>query len=83
MFGFVELSQGQVSLTPQGRDVLDGVQRPAALVDAFLRVPLYRAIYEQYKGYALPPAAAIERQMEALGVPSNRPRRRVSLPGSS
>ena len=26
-------------------------------------------MYEQYQGYALPPPAAIERQMEQLGVP--------------
>jgi hypothetical protein len=69
MFGLTETHQGKVSLTPAGRAAVDDTNGPAARADAFLSVQLFRAMYEQYQGYALPPPAAIERQMEQLGVP--------------
>ena len=69
MFGLTEMHQGNISLTPAGRAALDSATGPAARADAFLSVQLFRAMYEQYQGYALPPPAAIERQMEQLGVP--------------
>jgi hypothetical protein len=72
MFGFIEASGGRVSLTPIGQNVIDPGRRQASLVEAFLRVPLYAAMYDQYKNYALPPVAAIERQMVALGVPDKQ-----------
>ena len=31
-------------------------------------MPLYQKIYEKYKSYTLPPPAALEREMEGLGV---------------
>jgi hypothetical protein len=37
-------------------------------VEAFLNVELFRAMYDQYKGNALPPPPAIERQVAQLGV---------------
>jgi hypothetical protein len=69
MFGLIETGQGRVTLTPLGRDVLDnsGNER-AARVSAFLNVELFQAMYDQYKGGALPPPPALERQMEQLGV---------------
>lgn len=39
-----------------------------ARAEAFLSPELYSRMYEQHKGNALPPPAAIERQMEQLGV---------------
>jgi len=68
LFGLLDLSQGRISLTPQGRDIIDDNKSASAKVEAFLRVPLYSAMYSQYQGYALPPPPAIERQMESLGV---------------
>jgi hypothetical protein len=44
----------------------------AARVDAFLTVPLYKAIYDKYKGYTLPPPAGLEREMATLGVSSKQ-----------
>jgi hypothetical protein len=75
LFGLIEASQGRASLTTVGRDALDNSSGPAARADAFLRVPLFRAMYDQYQGYALPPPAAIERQMEQLGVPPKQKER--------
>lgn len=75
LFGLIDTAQGRASLTTVGRDALDDASGPAARADAFLRVPLFRAMYDQYQGYALPPPAAIERQMEQLGVPPKQKER--------
>ena len=81
MFGLTENSQGRVTLTQFGRDALDnsGNER-ASRVTAFLNVELFRAMYDQYKGNALPPPPAIERQMEQLGVsPKQKERARQTF----
>ncbi len=63
----VENSQGRTTLTQLGRETLDGSgSERVASITAFLNVELFRAMYEQYKGNALPPPPAIERQMEQL-----------------
>jgi hypothetical protein len=81
MFGLIETGQGRVTLTQPGRDVLDnsGTER-VARVAAFLNVELFRVMYDQYKGNALPPPPAIERQMEQLGVsPKQKERARQTF----
>lgn len=85
LFGLVETGQGQVTLTQAGRDVLDGTGKErAARVDAFLNVELFSAMYDRYKGNALPPAPAIERQMEQLGVsPKQKERARQTFTKSA
>lgn len=75
MFGLVDSEQGQVWLTPLGLQITDEREFAAASAEAFLNVPLYKAMYERYKGYALPPPAALERQMESLGVPPKQKER--------
>src|SRR5262249_53739693 len=35
---------------------------------AFLNIPLFKAVFEKYRGTVLPPAAALERDMVGLGV---------------
>lgn len=81
MFGVTENSQGRTALTQLGRDILDGSgTERAARVTAFLNVELFRVMYEQYKGNALPPPPAIERQMEQLGVsPKQKERARQTF----
>ncbi|HUI14283.1 MAG TPA: hypothetical protein VL048_12535 [Xanthobacteraceae bacterium] len=81
MFGLTENAQGRTTLTQLGRDVLDGSgSERSARVTAFLNVELFRAIYEQYKGSALPPPPAIERQVEQLGVsPKQKERARQTF----
>lgn len=68
MFGLLEGGNKALTLTALGRRITDGRLASEAKVEAFLRVPLYGAMYEKLNGYALPPAAAIERQMVNLGV---------------
>jgi hypothetical protein len=81
MFGLIETGQGRVTLTQPGRDVIDnsGNER-SARISAFLNVELFRVMYDQYKGNALPPPPAIERQMEQLGVsPKQKERARQTF----
>lgn len=68
IFGLIETERGVVRLTDIGRRIVDPSSEQAARVDAFLKVPLYKAVYDKYRGYTLPPAAALEREMAALGV---------------
>jgi hypothetical protein len=68
IFALAELDRGTMSLTELGLRILDPTQEERARAEAFLRVPLYKAIYEKYKGYTLPPPAALEREMAGLGV---------------
>lgn len=83
-FGLVDTGQGTVTLTSLGLHVLDPGRRAAALADAFLRVPLHASMYQQYEGHVLPPAAALERQMETLGVaPKQKERARQTFSKSA
>lgn len=75
LFGFIETEGSKVRLSDLGIHLLEESTERAAKADAFLRVPLYAAMYESYNGFALPPAAAIERQMQSLGVPPKQTER--------
>ena len=68
IFGLVTNSHGTVSLTPLGTRICDPQQEQTAKADAFLTVPLYKQVYEQFKGASLPPAGALETVMGNLGV---------------
>ena len=67
-FGVVSVGRGQIALTPLGRRVLDPQTRASARVEAFLAVPLFKAVYEEYKGSPLPPDQGLEQKIAALGV---------------
>src|SRR6185312_10276412 len=68
MFGLITYDRGTVSLYPLGQKIVDPDKEKAARAEAFLNIPLYRAIYEQFKGTTLPPNAGLEGAMENLGV---------------
>lgn len=72
IFGLTENERGTVRLTELGKRIVDPTQEKAARTEAFLHVPLYSAIYAKYKGFQLPPAAALEREMVTLGVSSKQ-----------
>jgi hypothetical protein len=60
---------GTVALTPLGLQVADPDQEKKAKAEAFLQVALYRRVYEEYKGVALPPTTqALEAAMVGMGV---------------
>jgi hypothetical protein len=60
--------RSSVKLTDLGKQIIEDGTRRAARVEAFMRVPLYAAVYEKYKGQKLPPMKALEREMASLGV---------------
>jgi hypothetical protein len=68
IFGLVDTGPNMVKLTALGRRVVDPQKGAAAKVEAFLTVPLYRAIYERYAGSLLPNNVGLEREMAELGV---------------
>lgn len=68
LFGLVDVSRGNVSLTNLGRQIIDPQTRDGARSEAFLRVRLFRAIFDDFKSSLLPPDAALEKKMMGLGV---------------
>lgn len=69
LFGLLESSAGgRYRLSQLGRMLVDPSRTREARSRAFLNVPLYSAVFEKYKGGVIPPPAALERDMEALGV---------------
>ncbi|MBR0973660.1 hypothetical protein [Bradyrhizobium japonicum] len=81
MFGLIDTGQGRASITQLGRDALTGTgNERSARVQAFLNPELFNRMYEQNKGHTLPPAAAIERQMEQMGIsPKQKERARQTF----
>ena len=57
MFGLISMSQGKVELTDLGSSILDTDERRAkrARAEAFLNVPLFRKVYDDFRGRQLPP----------------------------
>jgi hypothetical protein len=68
IFGVVELNRTVVSLTTIGHAVVDPDRERSGRSEAFLSVPLYRQVYEKYRGRLLPPDTGLEREMVSLGV---------------
>lgn len=68
MFGLIETTSGRHRLSQLGRMIVDPAREREARARAFLNVPLYNAIFENYNGGVLPPPAALERDIIGLGV---------------
>jgi len=68
MFGIIEGDGSKHKLSEIGRAIVDPKQVREAKARAFLAVPLYKAVYDKYRSGVLPPAAALSRDMVALGV---------------
>jgi len=68
VFRLVTVSQGTATLTAMGRRICDPQQEKAARADAFLAVPLYSKIYEDFKTTVLPPPAGLESAIGSMGV---------------
>ena len=73
IFDFVDKEgKSGIKLSELGRQIVSPETERAARVEAFLRVPLYAAVYDKYKGHLLPPPKALEREMLSLGVSSKQ-----------
>ena len=68
MFGLIDGSSGHHHLEELGKMIVDPSRAREGKARAFLKVPLYGAVYEKYRGGVLPPAAAFERDIVSLGV---------------
>lgn len=70
LFGVITSpSGGTYRLTELGSAIVDPAQQREARANAFLNVPLYRAVFDKYRGGVLPSqAAAMERELVGLGV---------------
>jgi len=69
LFGLIESEdQESLRLTELGRRVVDPAQERAAKAEAFLKVPLFKALYDLHRDGVTPPAAALEREIVELGV---------------
>lgn len=69
IFGLVSTGSKQVALTELGRQIVDNDHAVQARVDAFLRVPLYARLFENYKSTQLPTTnVALEAEIADLGV---------------
>jgi hypothetical protein len=51
----VRVRRQRVELTDLGKRIVDPETHDGARAEAFLRVPLYRAIFDRYRGVKLPP----------------------------
>ena len=71
-FGVLDYSAWTVTLTDLGSRLCDPQQEKAARVQAFLHVPLYSAVHQQFKGGTLPPSSGLESTIMALGVASKQ-----------
>jgi hypothetical protein len=72
LFGLVETSRNEVALSELGQDAVDPEKAKLAREEAFLKVPLYREVYDKYRGKLLPPDVGLEREMRDLGVPAKQ-----------
>lgn len=68
VFGLTANAQGKVTLTPLGTRICDQQQEKAARSEAFLSVPLYKEVYEKFRGVSLPPDTALETVIVGMGV---------------
>jgi hypothetical protein len=59
-----------LQLAELGRLVVDTKREREGRAKAFLGVPLYTALHDKFKGSVVPPVAALEKELAALGVAS-------------
>ena len=75
IFGLATVDDKKVALLQLGHDTQDPNSEARARALAFLNVPLYRKIFETYRGRPLPDDKALEKVMESFGVASKQTNR--------
>ena len=68
IFGLIERRSRSAILTDRGAAIIDPQRSDAARAEAFLAVPLYRRLFDDFDGKLLPPGAGLEAAMRRLGV---------------
>jgi hypothetical protein len=59
---------GRLTLTDLGKQIIEAESEKAAKITAFLNVPLYQRVFDEFKGRQLPPQAGLERSIQSMGV---------------
>lgn len=72
LFGVVSKGRGRIEITSFGQRIVDPATQDAARADAFLRIPLYKRIFDEYQGGYLPRDEGLEAFMEQAGVTSKQ-----------
>lgn len=67
-FGLLNYKGQDVELTELGLRSLDPKSEKSGRVESFLRVPLFAQAFETFRDHPLPPPAAIQSQMQQMGV---------------
>lgn len=69
LFGLIDSDNtDSYRLTELGTRIADPAQVKSAQAEAFLRVPLFAALFEKYQSGVTPPSVALEREIAGLGV---------------
>jgi hypothetical protein len=69
LFGLLESREGKHQLTQVGFSIVDPDREKAARAEAFLTVPLFRRIYDEFRGKQLPPRPhGLEQALVQFGV---------------
>jgi hypothetical protein len=69
LFGLINTDRSDaLQLTELGRLVVDSKRAREGRAKAFLSVPLFAAVHDKFKGGVVPPDAALEKELVALGV---------------
>ncbi|MFZ2060677.1 MAG: hypothetical protein WAU82_06680 [Candidatus Binatus sp.] len=83
-FGLITIKESNIALTDLGNEIVRPDSEARSMALAFLSVPLYRAIYDKYKGRLLPGDAVLEADMVELGVaPKQKSRARQGFQRSA
>jgi len=73
LYGLIEQKDGRNSLTDLGFAVVDEARGKEARAQAFLNVPLYRRVYDEFKGKQLPPRPhGLAQAFVRFGVPAKQ-----------
>jgi hypothetical protein len=69
IFGVIDTKGGNYELTEIGFEIVDASRQAEAKIKAFLNVPLYKRVYDEFRGKMLPPRPhGLERAMVNFGV---------------
>ncbi|MGH2972575.1 MAG: hypothetical protein ACRDLE_10710 [Gaiellaceae bacterium] len=68
IFQAVAVGRGTITLTSLGKKLVDPELRAEGRIEAFLQVPLFKALFESHRSELLPPDGAVEQEMVRLGV---------------
>jgi hypothetical protein len=68
VYGLLTYDRGNIELTDLGIQIIDPQYERRARVDAFIKVALYKQLFDKLNSVTLPPPAAVERMIEQLGV---------------